>query len=172
MLVYQLKSHFGGMNAVLPDAPLDETDRRILHQLQTDSDRSVATVGESVNLSSNACWRRIKRLEDEGYIKRRVALLDAKKLGAGVTVFVTVRAAEHSNEWLEGFANAVRRIPEVVEFYRMSGEIDYLLKVLVGGIEEYDEVYKRLIRSARLTDVSSAFAMEELKSTTAIPLRP
>jgi Lrp/AsnC family transcriptional regulator len=158
------------MNPVPPDAMLDDTDMRILHQLQADSDRSVAVIGESVNLSSNACWRRIKRLEEEGYIKRRVALLDAKKLGAGVTVFVTVRAVEHSDEWLERFANAVRRIPEVVEFYRMSGEIDYLLKVLVGGIDDYDQVYKRLIRSARLTDVSSAFAMEELKSTTAIPL--
>jgi Lrp/AsnC family transcriptional regulator len=130
----------------------------------------VALIGESVNLSQNACWRRIKRLEEEGFIKGRVALLDAKKLGAGVTVFVAVRAAEHSDEWLEAFATAVRRIPQVVEFYRMSGEIDYLLKVLVGGIEEYDQVYKRLTRSARLTDVSSAFAMEELKSTTAIPL--
>jgi Lrp/AsnC family transcriptional regulator len=123
-----------------------------------------------VNLSQNACWRRIKRLEEEGFVSRRVALLDPEKLGVGVTVFVAIRAAEHTEDWLEQFAAAVRRIPEVAEFHRMSGDIDYLLKLRVADIADYDAVYKRLIRAAKLTDVSSMFVMETLKSTTAIPL--
>jgi Lrp/AsnC family transcriptional regulator len=110
-----------------------------------------------VNLSQNACWRRIKRLEEEGFVSRRVALLDPEKLGVGVTVFVAIRAAEHTEDWLEQFAAAVRRIPEV-------------LKLRVADIADYDAVYKRLIRAAKLTDVSSMFVMETLKSTTAIPL--
>ena len=130
----------------------------------------VAEVAEQVNLSQNACWRRIKRLEEDGFIARRVALLDPAKLGVGVTVFVTVRTAEHTEEWLESFSSAVRRIPEVMEFHRMSGDIDYLLKLRVADIADYDAVYKRLIRAAKLTDVSSMFAMETIKSTTAIPL--
>jgi Lrp/AsnC family transcriptional regulator len=151
-------------------ASLDRQDVRILALLQEDASRSVAEVAEQVNLSQNACWRRIKRLEEEGFIAKRVALLDPVKLGVGVTVFVTVRTAEHSEEWLEGFSAAVRRIPEVVEFHRMSGDTDYLLKLRVADIADYDAVYKRLIRAAKLTDVSSMFAMETIKSTTAIPL--
>jgi Lrp/AsnC family transcriptional regulator len=149
---------------------LDAFDLVILGALQEDASQSVAEIGLRANLSQNACWRRIKRLEEDGYIKKRVALLAADKLRAGVTVFVTVRASEHSDEWLEAFASAVVRIPEVVEFYRMSGDIDYMLKLQVEDIAAYDRVYKRLIRSVRLSDVSSAFAMEELKHTTAIPL--
>jgi Lrp/AsnC family transcriptional regulator len=150
--------------------PLDNFDVHILSVLQEDASVSIAEVAERVHLSQNACWRRIKRLEEDGYIRRRVALLDPLKLGAGVTVFVSVRAAEHSEEWLDAFAAAVRCIPEVVEFYRMSGDTDYLLKLQVADIAAYDHVYKRLIKSVRLVDVSSAFAMEELKHTTAIPL--
>ncbi|MCW5723981.1 MAG: Lrp/AsnC family transcriptional regulator [Maricaulaceae bacterium] len=149
---------------------MDAIDLKLLALLQEDAARPVAEMAEAVNLSVNACWRRIKRYEAEGVIRRRVALLDAHKLGAGVTVFVTVRAAEHSDQWLEGFARAMDRIPEVTEFYRMSGEIDYLLKIQVADIAAYDAVYKRLIRSARLSDVSSAFAMEVIKHTTAVPL--
>lgn len=151
-------------------AVLDHFDRAILTLLQQDAGLSVAETGEKVHLSQNACWRRIKRLEQEGFIKRRVAVLDPVKLGLGVTVFVTVRAAEHSDEWLKTFSDAVRRMPEIVEFYRMSGDIDYLLKVVVPDIAAYDQVYKRLIRAVRLTDVSSTFAMEEIKATTALPL--
>jgi Lrp/AsnC family transcriptional regulator len=149
---------------------LDRQDIRILALLQEDASRAVAEVAEAVNLSQNACWRRIKRLEEEGFVRRRVALLDPGKLGVGVTVFVTLRAAEHSEAWLETFAAAVARIPEVMEFHRMSGDVDYLLKLRVADIADYDAVYKRLIRAARLTDVSSMFVMETLKSTTAIPL--
>lgn len=149
---------------------LDAADIRILSALQEDATLSASAVAELVNLSHNACWRRIKRLEDLRVIKRRVAILDARALGMNVTVFVTVRASEHSEEWLDAFAAAVRGIPEVLEFYRMSGDIDYLLKLQVESIESYDAVYKRLIKAAKLTDVSSAFAMEELKHTTALPL--
>ena len=141
-----------------------------LQMLQDNAERSISEIADAIHLSQNACWRRIRQLEEGGYIVKRVALLDAVKLGAGMTVFVMVRAGEHSPEWLEKFADAVRRIPEIVEFYRMSGEVDYLLKVKVADIAGYDRVYKQLIRSAPLTDVSGAFAMEELKHTTAIPL--
>ena len=152
------------------DSPVDGMDLKILRLLQEDATLSISELGDRVNLSQNACWRRIRRLEAEGYIRRRVALLDAEKLGCGVTVFVTVRAAEHSDTWLKTFAETVQNIPEIVEFYRMSGDVDYLLKLQVSGIGAYDKVYQKLIRGVRLSDVSSAFAMEEIKHTTAIPL--
>ena len=149
---------------------LDEIDLAILNQLQTDSGRSAAVIGKAVGLSQNPCWRRIRRLEEAGVIRGRVALLDADKLGVGVTVFVSVRTSRHSEEWLEGFAEAVEQIPEVVEFHRMSGDVDYLLKILVADIAEYDRVYKKLIHAVELTDVSSSFSMERIKYTTAVPL--
>ncbi|KTW09851.1 Lrp/AsnC family transcriptional regulator [Sphingomonas sanguinis] len=149
---------------------IDKIDTAILAELQTDASPSVAEIAQRVNLSQNACWRRIRRLEEEGVILRRVALLDPEKLDAGMTVFVSVRTAEHSAGWLEEFARAVSDLPEVVEFYRMAGEIDYLLKVRVADIKAYDRVYKRLIERVRLVDVSAAFAMEEIKNSTAIPL--
>jgi len=149
---------------------LDNLDIAILALLQENASLTIGETAEAVNLSQNACWRRIKRMEESGLIRKRVALLDAAKLGAGVTVFVTLRATEHSEEWLQGLAAAVGRIPEVTEFYRMSGDADYLLKLQVADIAAYDRVYKRLIRVVKLSDVSSAFAMEELKHTTAIPL--
>ena len=151
-------------------AAVDFYDLRLLALLQDDATLSIAELAERINLSSNACWKRVKRLEAEGVIRKRVALLDAAKLGAGVTVFVTVRVAEHSETWLDDFAAAVRKLPEVVEFHRMSGEVDYLLKIQVADIAAYDRVYKALIRSVRLSDVSSAFSMEEMKHTTAVPL--
>src|SRR3954471_21409287 len=149
----------------------DDTDVKILELLQTDASLSIAEIADRVHLSQNACWRRIRQLEEEGIIVKRVALLDPEKLGVGVTVFVTVRAGEHTERWLETFSAAVRKMPEVVEFYRMTGEIDYLLKLQVSDISDYDRVYKALIRSARLVDVSAAFVMEELKRSTAIPLK-
>jgi len=123
-----------------------------------------------VNLPQNACWRRINLLEEEGYIRSTVAILNAEKLGAGLTVFVSIKAGEHSEDWLQSFASAVSKLKEVVEFYRMTGDVDYLLKLRVKDIAAYDVVYKRLIKQARLTDVSSAFAMEELKYTTCVPV--
>ena len=149
---------------------IDKIDTAILAQLQDDAGISVADIAARVNLSQNACWRRIRRLEEDGVILRRVALLDPTKLEAGMTVFVSVRTAEHSAAWLDEFARAVSGMPEVVEFYRMAGEIDYLLKIRVADIKAYDRVYKRLIERVRLVDVSAAFAMEEIKHSTAIPL--
>jgi len=149
---------------------IDGTDLRILDLLQENSERSISEIADVIHLSQNACWRRIRQLEEGGYIQKRVALLDAVKLGSGMTVFVMVRAGEHSQEWLDRFSGAVRKIPEIVEFYRMTGEVDYLIKIRVADIAGYDRVYKQLIRAAPLTDVSGAFAMEELKHTTAIPL--
>jgi len=150
---------------------LDQLDIKILTELQRDAAPPVAELAEKIGLSTNACWRRIKRLEETGVIRARVALLDPQKLGLGVTVFVAVKTNEHNDAWLQQFAKAVNNIPEVVEFYRMSGDVDYLLKVQVADIADYDRVYKQLIKKVRLTDVSSTFAMEQIKYTTAIPVR-
>jgi len=151
---------------------LDSIDIHILRLLQRDASRSIGDIANTVHLPQNACWRRIKRLEGDGVILKRVALLDAQKLGVGVTVFVSVRAGEHTEKWLETFTAAVRKLPEVVEFYRMAGDVDYLLKLQVADIAAYDRVYKSLIRAAKLMDVSAAFAMEEMKKTTELPLLP
>jgi len=148
----------------------DSLDRAILAELQRDASRSIQEVAAVVGLSQNPCWRRIKRLEAAGVIERRVAILDPEKLGKGITVFVSIRTNQHNDAWLQRFASGVMEIPEVVELYRMSGEVDYLMKVLVADIAEYDRIYKRLIEVAELNDVSSSFAMERIKSTTAIPL--
>jgi len=149
---------------------LDRIDRKILAILQEDSTIPVAEIGKRVGLSTTPCWRRIQKLEEEGVIQRRVALLDPKKVKAGVTVFVAIRTNQHAEDWLEKFADAVTDLPEVVEFYRMSGEVDYLLRVVVPDIERYDSFYKKLISRVALTDVSSSFAMEQIKFTTALPL--
>ncbi len=154
----------------MKERTLDKIDLKILDLMQKDAKKSAAEIGEAVNLSQNACWRRINLLEGEGYIRSTVALLSAEKLGAGLTVFVSIKAAEHSDDWLKSFASAVSRLKEVVEFYRMTGDVDYLLKLRVKDIAAYDVVYKRLIKQVRLTDVSSAFAMEELKYTTCVPV--
>ena len=149
---------------------LDPTDRRLLALLQEDATISIADLAERVSLSATPCWKRVKRLERVGLIRSRVALLDRAALGLDVTVFVAVRTTQHSDEWLQTFAEGVARIPEVVEFYRMSGEVDYLLKVVARDIADYDRIYRKLIKVAPLHDVSSSFAMQEIKSTTALPL--
>jgi Lrp/AsnC family transcriptional regulator len=149
---------------------LDRTDRRILDILQQEATLTVSEIAERVGLSATPCWKRIKRLEREGVIQRRVALLNREKLGLGVTVIVAIRTARHSEDWLEAFAAGVSRIPEVVEFYRMSGEIDYLLKVVARDIADYDRIYRKLTKVADLHDVSSSFAMQEIKSTTRLPV--
>ena len=149
---------------------LDLFDRKILAILQEDATVAVADIAERIGLSATPCWKRIKRLEREGVIQRRVAILDRDRLGLGVTVIVAIRTARHSDEWLEMFAAGVARIPEVVEFYRMSGEIDYLLKVVARDIRDYDRIYRKLTKVAELHDVSSSFAMQEIKLTTALPL--
>ena len=149
---------------------LDKIDRRILELLQVDSTLPLATLAERVNLTQTPCWRRVQRLEAEGFIRCRVALCDPAKLNVGVTVFVSIKTRQHNAKWFDQFASAVSAIPEVVEFYRMSGDIDYLLRVVVADIAGYDLVYKKLIRAAELFDVSSSFAMEQIKYTTALPV--
>jgi Lrp/AsnC family transcriptional regulator len=149
---------------------LDEMDVKILRILQQDCTRSVADIGKEVGLSTTPCWRRIQKLEEAGVIQRRVAILDPPKVNSGVTVFVSIKTDQHSLAWLEKFHAAVVDFPEVIEFYRMSGEVDYLLRVVVPDIAAYDEVYKRLIESVDLYDVSSSFAMEQIKYTTALPV--
>ena len=149
---------------------LDRIDRRILDILQNDATRSVADIGETVGLSATPCWKRIKRLERSGIIQKRVAILDRERLSLGVTVIVAIKTAQHSEDWLKLFSEGVSLIPEVVEFYRMSGDIDYILKIVARDIADYDRIYRKLTKVADLHDVSSSFAMQEIKSTTALPL--
>jgi Lrp/AsnC family transcriptional regulator len=149
---------------------MDKIDLQILDCLQNDATVSVSEIAKQVGLSTSPCWNRIQRLESSGVITGRVALLNAKALNVGVTAFVSIRTNQHSAGWFEKFSKAVSSFPEVVEFYRMSGDVDYLLRVVVPDIASYDEFYKRLIDHVDLTDVSSSFAMEEIKYTTTLPL--
>lgn len=151
---------------------LDDPDRKLLALLQQDATLSIADLAERIGLSTTPCWKRLKRLEDDGYIEKRVALVNRAKVGLPVTVFVSIRTDQHDEAWLSDFAKATAGFPEIVELYRMSGEVDYLMKVVVPDIEGYDRFYKKLIRSIRLTDVSSTFAMEQIKYSTEVPLPP
>ena len=149
---------------------MDRLNRKILACLQEDASLSVAEIADRVGLSSTPCWRRIQNLEKAGVIRGRVALLDPALMNVGVTVFVGLKTNQHSFEWLEAFAKTVAEVEEVVEFYRMSGDIDYLLRIVVPDIAAYDAVYKRLTKLAGLSDVSSSFAMEQIKYPTELPL--
>jgi Lrp/AsnC family transcriptional regulator len=149
---------------------MDRIDTQILDALQCDGNMSIAQLSELIGLSSTPCWKRVKRLEDEGYIERRVAIVNRHKVGLPVTVFVSLRIAQHDERWLAKFAAAVTALPEVQEFHRMSGDVDYLLKVVTTSIDGYDRFYKKLIQIGQLSGVSSAFSMEQIKSTTALPL--
>jgi Lrp/AsnC family transcriptional regulator len=149
---------------------MDATDRQILDILQRDATMPLAEIARRVGLSSTPCWRRIQKLEEAKVIRGRVAVLDSQKINAGVNVFVSIKTSHHNAGWLGQFADIVSKMPEVVEFYRMSGEIDYLLRVVVPDIAAYDAFYKRLIADIELDDVSSRFAMEQIKYTTALPL--
>lgn len=149
---------------------MDKTDRRILELLQRNGAMTAAEVGERVGLSKAPCWRRIQRLQETGVIRQIVALLDAKAINVGTTAFVTVKTANHSAEWFERFSKAIASIPEVTEIYRMSGDVDYLMRVVVPDINGYDVVYKRLIAAIDFLDISASFALETIKCTTALPL--
>ncbi len=149
---------------------LDSLDIQILDALQRDATLSAAALGAQVGLSSTPCWKRVKRLEDDGLIERRVAIVNRQAVGLPVTVFVSIRAGQHDEKWLVRFAAVVSALPEVQEFHRMSGDVDYLLKVAASSIEGYDLFYKKLIGLADMAGVSSAFSMEQIKSTTALPL--
>lgn len=151
---------------------LDAKDRRILGVLQEDASLTISQLGERVGLSANPCWRRVKRLEDEGVIERRVAVVAGDKVGLPVTAFVFIRTQSHDAAWLDAFAKAINDIPEIVECHRMSGSVDYLLKLAVADIAHYDRVYKRLIdRAPNLADVTAGFSMERVKrAARAVPL--
>lgn len=149
---------------------MDRLDRKILRLLQANATLAVADIAKKVGLSTTPCWRRIQKLEEDGVIQRRVAILDPEQVNTKVTVFVSIRTGSHSHEWLKRFSEVVREFPEVVEFYRMSGDIDYLLRVVVPDIGAYDNFYKKLISKIEIRDVSSSFAMEQIKYTTELPL--
>lgn len=149
---------------------LDRLDYAILGALQIDGSLSVAALAERVGLSSTPCWKRLKRLEDDGYLSGRVALVNRHKVGLPITVFVSIRTAQHDEKWLAQFAAAAAALPEIQELHRMSGDVDYLLKVVTTDIGGYDRFYKKLIQAVPLSGVSSAFSMEQIKSTTALPL--
>jgi Lrp/AsnC family transcriptional regulator len=149
---------------------MDTTDRKLLDLLQRDAGLSLDELSARAALSRNACWRRIKRLEDDGVIKARVTLLDAGRINVGLTAFIALRTTEHSAKWLEQFSRAVRDIPEIVGVYRMTGDVDYLLQAVIPDVAAYDALYKRLISRITLADVSSSFVMEEIKATTVLPL--
>lgn len=149
---------------------MDSTDRKILAILQEDASLPVAEIAARVHLSQTPCWRRIQRLEEAGVIARRVAILDPEAIGLGLTVFVEIETGDHSAEWLERFAAAVAQMPEVMEVYRMAGDVDYLLRIAVANMAAYDAFYRRLIALLPLKNVTSRFAMERVKSTTAYPV--
>jgi Lrp/AsnC family transcriptional regulator len=149
---------------------MDEIDKKILQLLQSDAELQISEIGERAGISASACWRRIKLLEEAGVIRGRVALLDREKINLGLVAMVAIRTNRHDRQWLSAFAKAVNTMPEVVDFYRMSGDIDYLIKIVVPDMKSYDAAYKRLISAVEIFDVSASFVMEEIKSTTKLPL--
>jgi Lrp/AsnC family transcriptional regulator len=149
---------------------VDAIDKKILAVLQENAALSVAEIGSRVGLSSTPCWKRIQRLEADGVILKRVALVDQDHVGLGISVFVSIETGDHSQDWLDRFAKTVTAMPEVMEFYRMAGDVDYMLRVVVPDIAGYDGFYKRLIATVPLKNVTSRFAMEKIKSTTALPV--
>ncbi|QCI66461.1 Lrp/AsnC family transcriptional regulator [Phreatobacter stygius] len=151
-------------------SPLDAYDKSIMREIQRDSSPSIETLAERVHLSRNACWRRLKRLEEEGFIKARVALADPVKLNLELTVFIAVRTSRHEADWAERFHAAVQDIPELVGAYRTAGEIDYILHARVPNVAAYDRLYKKLTARIEMQDVSASFVMEEIKEVTALPL--
>jgi Lrp/AsnC family transcriptional regulator len=151
---------------------MDATDTKILMLLQEDASISIAELAQRINLSQTPCWKRVQRLEATGVIQKRVALIDPEKVGLGLTVFVSIETSDHSGQWLQRFAELVSLMPEVMEFYRMAGDVDYMLRVVVPDMAAYDGFYKRLIEAIPLKNVTSRFAMQRVKSTTAYALTP
>ena len=150
---------------------MDKIDLKILALLQRNGALSAEYIGDKVGLSKAPVWRRIQRLTDAGVIQRTVAIVDPKLVNLKTMVFVMIRTADHSSEWMERFSKAVEKIPEVIELYRMSGDVDYLLRIVVPDIGSYDSVYKKLISLVRMFDVSASFVLETMKSTTSLPLQ-
>jgi Lrp/AsnC family transcriptional regulator len=149
---------------------MDEMDLSILRVLQKDNSLTVTEIAKQVGLSASPCWKRINRLEKEGIIRDQVAVLDSRRLGFSLIVFMSIRTGEHSGDWLNRFAKFIKDMPEVQEFHRMAGEVDYLLKIIVPDIDHFDRFYKNMIEKTPLTDVTSSFSMETIKNTTALPI--
>lgn len=149
---------------------LDTIDHAILRFLQQDASASISDISESVGISSSPCWKRIKRLEEAGAITKRVALLDAEALGFGLVGYIRIRTKDHDKHWLDKFARGIKAVPEVTECHRMTGDVDYLVKIVVRDMADYDRVYKKLISIAPMADVSGNFSMERLKYTTELSL--
>ncbi len=149
---------------------LDDLDKKILRELQSDASTPIEELGDRIGLSRNACWRRIKLLEENGVIQKRVAIASPEALGLGLQVFIAVRTDDHHQGWLDRFSRAVKDIPEITGAYRMSGELDYLIRARISDIKDYDALYQRLIRKVQMSDVSASFVMEEIKETTALPV--
>ena len=149
---------------------INQVDRKILYYLQQDASMTIKEIAKKVHLSPTPCWKRIQRMEESGIIRARVALLDPARVNAGVTVFIAIRTDQHNIEWSEKFAREMKTIPEIMEIYRMSGEVDYLLRVVVPDIAAFDQIYKTIIGRIALSDVTSMFAMEQMKYTTALPV--
>ena len=149
---------------------MDEIDLNILRILQVDNSLSVSEIAHQVGLSASPCWKRINRLNKDGIIKRKIAVVDPEKLGLGITAYVSIKTGEHSKLWLEEFSTTVTEMPEVMEFHRMAGDVDYMLKVIVPNIQAFDEFYKRLIGTTAINEVTSRFSMETIKETTALPI--
>ena len=149
---------------------MDEIDLNILRILQVDNSLSVSEIAHQVGLSASPCWKRINRLNKDGIIKRKIAVVDPEKLGLGITAYVSIKTGEHSKLWLEKFSTTVTEMPEVMEFHRMAGDVDYMLKVIVPDIQAFDKFYKRLIGTTAINEVTSRFSMETIKETTALPI--
>lgn len=149
---------------------IDERDRKILEILQRDAGTPVTEIAEKVSLSVSACSRRIQKLEESGYIARRIAVLDREKAGVPTTVYALVKTAHHADDWIEEFRRAISDIPEIVEAHRLTGHYDYILKVVLPRVEHYDVVYRRLVKRVELFDVSASISMETLKQGLAVPV--
>ena len=152
------------------DVTIDDIDRRILGELQLDASQPLESLGDKIGLSRNATWRRVRALEAAGVIRARVALLDAKALDLGLTVFIQIRTNRHDPEWLDAFAQAMREMPEILGAYRMTGDLDYLVRARVADMAAYDGLYQRLILKVDMSDVAASFVMEELKDSTVLPV--
>jgi Lrp/AsnC family transcriptional regulator len=149
---------------------INPIDRKILRELQRDSDQNLDTLSDKVNLSRNACWRRIKTLQERGVIRKRVALLDPDHLDLGLAVFIQIRAARHAPEWLDKFSRAIKGMPDILGAYRMTGDLDYLIHARVSDMQDYDRLYQQLVRRVEMSDVSASFVMEASKETTQLPV--
>lgn len=149
---------------------MDRIDLKILKLVQTDSATPVSQIAKTVGLSTSPCWKRITRLREQGIIKQQVSILNASKLGFGLTAYVSIKTGEHSGNWLDKFSKTVTDMPEVMEFHRMAGDVDYMLKVVVADIDAFDKFYKRLIGSSPISEVTSRFSMEKIKETTKLPI--